>query len=271
MKALGTVPNGEKQYCRQWAAGKCPRGTACPHLHKPDPKAAATVKPVTNTPHPPKAGPKYENRDKLGPPMGRKSDVNTLGYSKRQIFALGVLIDDDYNRDRHDSEDTWRTGSIASASASHRREHLRLNILAPHEYAPRVPPPRSPTPPASSAPEETKEPTPATPVAPATDAVPDLDPPETPLRYVPDPTDSKRPPQESSHNVPSWIESAITEYNQVTPQLVCIPHCMETKTSLRTRLSFPSLAGSLVALSALSLMRARTSPMVARVSCIFCT
>jgi hypothetical protein len=89
---------------------------------------------------PPRAGPKYissENRDTLGPPTGRKSDVNPLGYSKKQIFALGVLVDDDKYRDRTDSEDTWRTGSIA-ASGSNRREHLRLNIFTTSTNAPYV-------------------------------------------------------------------------------------------------------------------------------------
>jgi hypothetical protein len=116
---------------------------------KPSADKAPQSKPPSKT-----VWPKYiseEHRTKLGPFTGRKSDDNREGISKRQLYALNILQS---HEEYSDSADTWRTGSIAHAAGSNRREHLRLNMLTESSSPP---PPNPQTLPASSAATESIE------------------------------------------------------------------------------------------------------------------
>jgi hypothetical protein len=217
MKALSTAPI---QYCHKFAVGTCTRGAQCKYVHKIDKSAPA--KPSANKapqskPPSKTVWPKYiseDHRTKLGPFTGRKSDDNREGISKRQLYALNILqSQEEYS----DSADTWRTGSIAHAAGSNRREHLRLNMLTASSSPP---PPTPQTLPASSAATESIEDEDS---EDSGNAVPEDDAyalHTTPIRFTPAPAPVTRAaPREGTILLPERIRDAVTEYNATLDSL----------------------------------------------------
>ena len=151
MKALSSA---KTELCRNFAANRCRAGDACKYVHALPPagKPAPTPPPPRSAP-PPKLPsktvyPTYisaQHREKIGPFSARKTDSNPHGISKRQLYALNILVNS--GDDTSSDTDSWRNGSIAHAAGStSRREQLRICMLTSSS------PPHSPA--ASSAPDE---------------------------------------------------------------------------------------------------------------------
>ena len=93
-----------KQYCRNFAAGKCQYKENCKYVHELPPGASST-KPAAPPPkHPTSPAktslpskttyPKYidaSHRQSIGPPRGIVSQTNPHGISKKQLYALQVI------------------------------------------------------------------------------------------------------------------------------------------------------------------------------------
>ena len=144
MKALSSA---KTELCRNFAANRCRAGDACKYVHALPPagKPAPTPPPPRSAP-PPKLPsktvyPTYisaQHREKIGPFSARKTDSNPHGISKRQLYALNILVNS--GDDNSSETDSWRNGSIAHAAGStSRREQLRICMLtsssSPHSPA----------------------------------------------------------------------------------------------------------------------------------------
>ena len=197
MKAL-TATNKKQELCRGFAAGKCKFGDKCKYLHKGPSPATATVTPPTPPTKPTttdkaktkakKNPPAYitaTHREIIGPPVGKITDGNPLGFSRKQVLALSYL-----NKGAPNSatayNDSWRDGTIINAGTSGApsggRSHM--NMLRPTDDAdiPPTTPPATDTDTTVIPPPAPVLETPTAPLAPIeTDAGPTITPASPPL------------------------------------------------------------------------------------------
>lgn len=176
MKAL-TSTDKKLEPCRGFAAGKCKFGDKCKYSHKgPSPATAtSTTPPASNKPgssdktktKAKKNPPAYitaTHREFVGPPIGKVTDGNPLGFSRKQVLALSYL-----NRNSPSSatahNDSWRDGSILNAgqhgSSQGGRSQMNMLRFTDEVDAPPVTPPPTDTDPTGPPPPAIIDETPA--------------------------------------------------------------------------------------------------------------
>ena len=133
---------GEKEICRNNLAGRCNLGDKCPRSHEvPKGKGPSPAPPGTKTPYPksdkfkksderhPRAKMPFpitvtrEHRAAVGPPRGRQTTDNPLGWSKAQMNVLQHAQDTA-------PQDAWASGNAAYFAAQESPQHrAHFNML----------------------------------------------------------------------------------------------------------------------------------------------
>ena len=133
---------GEKEICRNNLAGRCNLGDKCTRSHEvPKGKGPSPTPPGTKTPYPksdkfkksdekhPRAKMPFpitvtrEHRAAVGPPRGRQTTDNPLGWSKAQMNVL-------QHAQETAPQDAWASGNAAYFSAQESPQHrAHFNML----------------------------------------------------------------------------------------------------------------------------------------------